>query len=151
MVTFSSATSTAAPEFHLGLVTATTSSQSYTGTGRLTYSRVITSDGHVRRSKQGASLPPRRQMQFTASRMCYSGDEDIVRVEQEDNISDDGYGITAVTSVSLISSISATDKIQPTSQDTTSPIKHPVQKPTKTADQHEKEYIENISALTVLD
>jgi hypothetical protein len=51
MVTSSIATSTSAPVFHSGLVTATTSSQSYTGTGRPTYSRISTSDGQVRRSK----------------------------------------------------------------------------------------------------
>ena len=37
------------------------------------------------------------------------------------------------------------------SQDTTSPLKHPVQRPVKTYDQLKKEYIENVEALTDLD
>ena len=37
------------------------------------------------------------------------------------------------------------------SQDTTSPLKHPVQRPAKTSDQLEKEYIENVAALTDMD
>ena len=37
------------------------------------------------------------------------------------------------------------------SQDTTSPLKHLVQRPAKTADQLEKEYIENVTALTDMD
>jgi hypothetical protein len=41
--------------------------------------------------------------------------------------------------------------MRPTSEDTTSPLKHPVQRPTKTADQHEKEYIDNVFALKNLD
>ena len=41
--------------------------------------------------------------------------------------------------------------MKPISQDTTSPLKHPVQRPTKSADQLEKEYIENVAALTGRD
>ena len=67
MVTSSTVTSSMAPGFHCEIVPTTTAAPRYTGTGRPTYSRIFTSDGRVRRSKQGASLPPRRQMRFTAS------------------------------------------------------------------------------------
>jgi hypothetical protein len=71
--TSSSAQSTAASMFQSGLPTTSTSTSRYTGTGRPTYSRIVTSDGRVRRSKQGASLPSRRSMQFTASRFFFFG------------------------------------------------------------------------------
>jgi hypothetical protein len=108
-VTIDIGTSPAATMLQTRSAPATTSSQRYTGTGRPTYSRIVTSDRRVRRSKQGASLPPRRQMQFMASRMCCPGDENLVKVEHEENNSDDGEGTTAVTSVSVIKSTSETD------------------------------------------
>ena len=93
--------------------------------------------------------------------MCCPGDENIVHVEQEDTKSDDEYDTTAETSVNLInsnavtsvetSSPSAGDTMRLTSQVTTSPLKHPVQRPTKSADQLEKEYVENVAALTDRD
>ena len=79
-------------------------------------------------------------------------DENIVRVEQDDTKSDEERDTTAETSVTLvnsnavtiveISSPSASDTMILTSQDTTSPLKHPVQRPTKSADQLEKKYRE---------
>jgi hypothetical protein len=153
--------STEAPVFHSGLEATSTTAPLYTGTGRPTYSRIVTSDGRVRRSKQGVSIPPRRSMRFTASRMCCPGDENTLRVEQQDTKDDDKYDTPAVTSIGLIylnadSGMttllpSAIDTMEPISLDTTSPMKHSVQKPTKSANQLEKEYLENISALTDRD
>ena len=103
-VTSSIVLSNEVPVFHSGLTTTSTNAPCYTGTGRPTYSHIVSSDGRARRSKQGASLPPRRPMRFTASRMCCSGDDNIVRVEQEDTKSDEEYDTTAETSVLLINS-----------------------------------------------
>ena len=90
-----------------------------------------------------------------------SRDENIVRVEQDDTKSDEERDTTAGTSnnsvnsnaVNIVepSSPSASGTMRLNSQDTTSPLKHPVQRPAKTADQLEKEYIENVAALTDLD
>jgi hypothetical protein len=80
-----------------------------------------------------------------------AGDENIVQVEHEEQNSDDGEGSTAGTSVSLIKLPAETDTMRPFSENTTNPLKHPVQRPAKTADQLEREYIDNVSALTDLD
>jgi hypothetical protein len=119
------------------------------GTGRPTYSRIVTSDGRVRRSKQGASLPPRRSMQFTASRMCCPGDENIIPVTQEDSKDDEGYDTPTAPSIGMTNSNadSGTSTLSPSgiytrgtiSSDSASPLRTPVQRPPKPTDQLEKE------------
>ena len=135
MVASSTVTSSMAPGFHSGIVPATTAAPRYTGIGRPTYSRIVTSDGRVRRSKQGASLPPRRQMRFTASRMCCSGNENLVRVEQDDTKSDEERDTTA-GSTNNSANPNAIYMVEPSSpstrgtstinsQDTASPLQRP--------------------------
>jgi hypothetical protein len=142
------------PVFHSELARTNTAAPPYTGTGRPTYSRIVTSDGRVRRTKQG-------HMRFTASRMCCSGDENILRGELQDTKDDDEHDTPAATSIGLINSNadscvstslpSAIDTMRAISPDTTSPLKHPVQRPPKSSDHLEKEYLENIAALTDRD
>ena len=144
MTTSSSVRPSMVPAFHSGTGPTTSAAPRYTGTGRPTFSRIITSDGRVRRSKQGASLPPRRQMRFTTSRMCCPGNENLVRVEHEDTKSnEDREATTSTTSNSAnINTVHILEPSSPwtsglrsiSSQDTTSPLKHPVQRPTKTYD-----------------
>jgi hypothetical protein len=103
-MTTSSSTSaqpTAAPIFQSGLPTTSTSTSRYTGTGRPTYSLFVTSDGRVRRSKQGASLPTQRSMRFMASRMCRPGDENIVQISQEEFKDDAGYDSPTAPSIAV--------------------------------------------------
>ena len=100
-------------------------------------------------------------MRFTASRMCCPGDESLVRVEHEDPKSDVDQEVTTSTTTNS-ANINTDHIVEPSSpvasasklinsQDTTSPLKHPVQRPAKTYDQLEKEYIENEEALTDMD
>ena len=137
METSSTVTSSMAPAFHSGIEPTTTAAPRYTGTGRPTYNRIVTSDGRVRRSKQDAPLPPRRQMRFTASRMCCPGDENLVRVKHDDTKSDEEWEATTSTSNNS-ANINTVQTVEPSSpstsgtmtlrsQDTTSPLKHPVQ------------------------
>jgi hypothetical protein len=157
----SSAPPTAAPIFESGLPTRGTSASRYTGTARPTYSRIVTSDGRVRRSKQGASLPPRRFMQFTASRMCCPGDENIIPMAQEESKDDEEYdtptappiGVTNAHANSGTSTLSPSEiyQIRTISSDSTSLLKTPVQRPSKSTDQLKKKYLKNITALTYRD
>jgi hypothetical protein len=92
--------------FQPGTPPTNTSTARYTGTGRPTYSRYVTSDGRVRRSKQGTSLPPRRSMRFIAVRMCSPGDENIVQIAQEESKEETGYD-TPTTSAIKVTSVQA--------------------------------------------
>ena len=97
-------------------------------------------------------------MKFTASRMCCPGDESLVQVEHEDPKNDVAQEVTTSTTTTS-ANINTDHIVEPSSpvasalnlnnfQDNTSPLKHPVQRPVKTYDQLEKEYIENVEALT---
>jgi hypothetical protein len=147
--TSSSAQSTAAPKFQFRLPTRSTSTSCYTGTGRPTYSRIVTSDGRVRRSKQGASLPPRRSMRFTAFRMCPPGDENIIPMAQEESKDVAGYDTPTAPSIRVTNSHADSDAstlspseiylIETIPSDLTSHLKTPVQSQSKSTDQLEKE------------
>jgi hypothetical protein len=153
--------STAAPLFQPGMQVTSTSTSSYTGTGRPMYSRYVTSDGRVRRFKHGTSLPPRRPMRFIASRMCCPGDENLVKSAQKESKEDTGYDSPTALSIEATSAAanSGTSTILSSgphytgtiSCDSTSPLKSPVKKPAKSTDQLEKEYLENIAELTDRD
>jgi hypothetical protein len=93
--------------------------------------------------------------------MCCPGDENILRGEQQDTKNDDEYDNPAATSIGLVNSNadsgvstslpSAIDTMKAISHDTTSSLKHPSQRPPKSANYLENEYLENIAALTDRD
>jgi hypothetical protein len=100
-------------------------------------------------------------MLFTASRMCCSGDEHTLPVEHQDNKDDDGYETPSVPTMRLPHSNadSGSSTLSPSgiytrrliSPVSTNPLKNSVHRPQKATYQLDKEYFENISALTDCD
>jgi hypothetical protein len=100
-------------------------------------------------------------MQFMASRMCCPSDESIVQIAQVESKDDTGYDTptSLATGITSLHADSGTSTLSPSGlyhigtipSDSTSPLKTPVQRPSKSTDQLEKEYLENIAALTDRD
>jgi hypothetical protein len=100
-------------------------------------------------------------MKSIAFRMCCPGDEKIVQSGQCESKEDNGYDTPTVSSTDAtnvqsssgasIISFRDSSNIETTTCDSPSPLKSPVKRPVKTTDQLEKEYLENIAALTDRD